>query len=112
MSAEAAVINAMSNLYFMIFFFVGVFILGGIMVGLRRTQRYRKELSDLYVAGRIRQFAKKDSIDLGDEYQAYKKWLRKKLSAERDVDSVVAMDLKDRIAEDVGKKSTEGTTQQ
>ena len=79
---------------------------------LRRTQRYRKELSDLYIAGRIKQFAKKDSIDLGEEYQAYKKWLRKKLSAEKDVDLTIAMDLKDRIAEDVGRKVDEKPTQQ
>jgi len=71
----------------------------------RKTTLYRKEMVDLYVAGRIKQFAKEDNIDLDAEYESFKKW-RKKREMESYINDVVELDdvvegeLKDKITEE------------
>ena len=73
----------------------------------RKTQNYRKELTDLYVAGKIRQYADKDKINLDKEYAAYKIWNKKRKSEERatrDLDYNIESQMIDNLNEDQEKK--------
>jgi len=64
-----------------------------------RSRIYRWELTNLYVAAKVKQFAKKDNIDLTDEYEAFKKWCKKRLMEDKSLDDTIEQELKDKIAE-------------
>jgi hypothetical protein len=70
-----------------------------------RSRRYRKQITDFYVAGKIRQLAKKDSIDLDKEYQDFKLFYKKNRIEEQSLDNTIEEDLQDRIVEDSIKNS-------
>jgi len=73
----------------------------------RKTQKYRKELTDLYVAGKIRQYAEKDKVDINKEYAAYKLWNKKRKSEERatrDIDYNIESHMIDNLNEEQEKK--------
>ena len=72
----------------------------------RKSQDYRKLLSDMYVSATIRKFAEEDKIDLEVEENKFKKWLKKKSILGKDVDSVVMEELKEKIAESSYDKTT------
>ena len=42
-----------------------------------KTRQYRKVLTDLFVAGRIRQLAADKKIEIADEYENFKAWNKK-----------------------------------
>jgi esterase/lipase len=65
----------------------------------RRTQDYRKELTDMYVAGRIRQLAEKDKINLDVEYEAFKKWRKLRKRERLDIDQFIEEELKEKLEE-------------
>jgi len=74
----------------------------------RKTQNYRKELTDLYVAGKIRQYADKDKIDINKEYAAYKIWNKKRKAEEkshRDLDYNIESQMIDNLDEEQEKKT-------
>jgi len=75
----------------------------------RKTKQYREELSDMYVAAKIRQIAAKETIDLGLEHQYFRKWEKKNKSEEgyQGFDDVVEEDLKEKLNQmkDEEKKS-------
>lgn len=81
---------------------LGIIFLVGFMacIDQRKTQKYRKELTDLYVAGRIRQIAEKDKIDLNAEYETYKKWRRLRRREDKDLDNAIEDELIEKIGED------------
>jgi len=87
-------------------FFLGMLIITAIIYLLlwgkysRRTTQYRKTLTDLYVAGRIRQVATKDSINLSDEYEMYKQFSKKHRMEDWDLDSTIEEELKEKIMEE------------
>lgn len=64
-----------------------------------RTKGYRKDLTNFYVAGKIRQIADKNGINISDEYEMYKKFLKKKNMEDWDLDESIEEDLKDQVAE-------------
>lgn len=70
-------------------------------VKLRKSKEYRKEISDMYVTGKIRDIAKNESINLDEEYARFKKWLKKKRNdtLERDFDDAVEDELKEKVEE-------------
>ena len=68
--------------------------------GMRRTKRYRKDLTNLYVAGRIRQIADKDGINISDEYEVYKQFIKKRKMEDWDLDVTIEEELKDKIMEE------------
>ena len=73
----------------------------------RKTQKYRKELTDMYVAGRIRQFAEKDKINLDKEYAAFRVWNKKRKAEEKsykDLDYNIESQMIDNLNEDQEKK--------
>ncbi len=83
--------------------FLYLMILG--IFGMRNSQQYRKLLSDMYVSGKIRQFADEDNINLDVEEVKFKKWLKSKSIIDKDVDSVVMEELKEKISESNIKKT-------
>ena len=75
-----------------------------VYAGHRRTKEYRKDLTNLYVAGRIRQIATKDGINISDEYEVFKQYNKKKRMEDWDLDLVIEDELKERITEEDKKK--------
>lgn len=69
----------------------------------RKSYSYRKVLTDLYVAGRIRQLAFEDKIDLTIENETFKKYCKKQRIEEQDLDSTIAEDLQERITDKAEK---------
>jgi len=67
------------------------------VLGSRRTKDYRKDITNLYVAGRIRQIASKDGINISDEYEAYKQFVKKRKMEDWDLDVTIEEELKERI---------------
>ena len=80
---------------FMIVMIVAVVLV--IALDMRRTQKYRKHIADLYVAAKIRFFAKKDDLDLVAEEKAFKSWAKKRSLEGVDLDGHIAVELADRI---------------
>ena len=83
------------------------FIFGSVLVAILlslgsagKTKRYRKDLTNLYVAGRIRQIAEKDNINISDEYEVFKKYLKKNKMEDWDLDVSIEEELKDKIGEE------------
>lgn len=60
---------------------------------------YRKELVNLYIAGKVRQLAGEQKIDLGLEYENLKKWVKKKRMYDMELDETIEEDLQDKITE-------------
>ena len=95
--------------------FTGVFFTGMVVAFLliillaiaigRKSRSYRKELADLYVAGRIKQLAKEDSIDLVEEYESFKKWCKKQKIGDQDLDTTILEDLQEKITDKSKKLS-------
>lgn len=84
-------------------FLVVVSFIGLALVIPRRSYNYRKVLTDLYVAGRIRQLATEDKIDLAIENELFKKYCKKQRIEEQDLDSTIAEDLQERITDKAKK---------
>ena len=66
----------------------------------RKTKEYRKDITNLYVAGRIRQIADKDGINISDEYEVYKQFIKKRKMEDWDLDVTIEEELKDKIMEE------------
>lgn len=64
-----------------------------------KTRRYRRSLTDLYVAGKVRQIAKKDGIDIAEEYEVFKKYMKKHRIEDQSLDNTIEEDLQERITE-------------
>jgi biopolymer transport protein ExbB/TolQ len=64
-----------------------------------RSYRYRRELTNLYVAGKIRNIAKDDKVDLVVEYESFKKWLEKQRLEGKGLDHTAEEELKEKISE-------------
>ena len=71
-----------------------------------RTRRYRRDLTNLYVAGKIRQIATKDNINIAEEYEVFKKYLKKNRMEDWDLDVSIEEELKEKIG-DVKKEVKE-----
>lgn len=63
-----------------------------------KTKLYRRYISDMYVSGKIKQFAEKDKINLVEEAKSFKKWRKTSELYTKDLDNVVEEELKERIA--------------
>ena len=91
----------------MVFLFM-IFIFGLLVWAFkkRKSQRYRKEVTDFYVASRIRQLAGEDKLDLDKEEIRFKVWAkREKLKTKDfDLDSTIEEDLIERVSEPTLKK--------
>jgi len=88
-------------------FFIAMSMLIYETLGLRKSTVYRKNLSDLYVAAKIRQIADKDSVDLNEENENFKKWSKKQRMSGVELDAIVEMELQEKITESKKEKKTE-----
>lgn len=64
----------------------------------RKSYQYRKLLTDLYVAGKIRKFAETDDISFKDEEANFNRWLKKQRLKEISLDGSVEEELQEKIA--------------
>ena len=90
---EGATIQAMVGIF-------AVMIIAVVLVVLfsnRKSYNYRKHISDMYVASKIRFFAEEDKLDLVAEEKAFKSWVKKQPSDIKDVDKSVELELIERI---------------
>ena len=63
----------------------------------RRTKDYRKDLTNLYVAGKIRQIADNNDINISEEYEMFKKYVKKRKMEDWDLDVTIEEELKEEI---------------
>jgi len=90
--------------------FLGVFIFVAIILliivvahalfGPSKSRTYRKMMTDLFVAGRIKQLAKEKEIDIAEEYESFKKWLKKERIVNEELDTTIERDLQEKLSED------------
>jgi len=90
-----------------LFFFSGVgfliLIIGTVLNS--KTREYRKEITDMYVAGKVRQLAEKDNINIDDEYQKFKLYYKKKRIKVQPLDNTIEEDIQEKIIEDANKET-------
>ena len=74
----------------------------------RKSMRYRKEVMDMYVSSKTKKLARDEGLDLVEEYELFKKWLRKsKLeSSTKELDEFIEDDLKEKLSDKVLKKES------
>jgi hypothetical protein len=80
----------------------GVILLGIILALLfnnSKTKKYRRDVTNLYVAGKIRQIATEDKINISEEYERFKKFIKKRNMEEWDLDTTIEEELKEKIVE-------------
>ena len=62
-----------------------------------KSKVYRSLMTDMYVVGMVKKFAKEDDVDLIQELKDFNKIQRKKNLREKDIDSVIEANLKEKI---------------
>lgn len=71
-----------------------------------KTKKYREDLSNLYVAAKIRDVAGKEGVNLAKEYEAFKKWRKKDNIENKSLDYTIEAELQDKITD--GTKEDSG----
>lgn len=66
----------------------------------KKSFQYRKLLVDLYVAGKIRQYAKKDGISFADEEENLNKWKKDERLKDLTLDETIEELLQERISKE------------
>ena len=67
---------------------------------MRKSKQYRKEIMDMYVAAKTKSIAKGEGLDLAEEYESFKKWLKKqRINCNYDLDDTIEAELKERVSE-------------
>ncbi|MCH7519551.1 MAG: hypothetical protein IH964_11075 [Candidatus Dadabacteria bacterium] len=75
------------------------------IVGVSSSKYYRKYLTNLYVAGRIRQMADKSKVDLDKEEKEFIKYESySNKSRIRDLDDKIEADLMEEVEKDLNSK--------
>ena len=74
-----------------------VFLFGGFQ---SRTRRYRKQLVDLYVVGKVKNLASKDGIDLEEEYSDFRKFYKKSRAENKSLDDTIELEMQDEIVDE------------
>lgn len=69
-----------------------------------KSKKYREFVSDMYVVGKIKQYAVKSGVDLEKEIEIYNKKREKERNEDRSLPYVVEGKLKEEISEDKEKK--------
>lgn len=83
-----------------VFFLVAIVTFVGSIIEKRKTKIYREDLTNLYVAGKIKQIAGKDSIDLDKELKDFRIFEKKMNCSLKDLDNVVEDEMKEKIQND------------
>jgi hypothetical protein len=69
-----------------------------------KTRRYRKELVDMYIAGTVKSLAKKEGIDLDEEYKDFRRREKKKYLEEKPLDKVIEIEKAEQYIDEQEKK--------
>jgi predicted nucleic acid-binding protein len=77
-----------------------------ILITPRKSQEYRKLITDLYVSAKTKLLAKEDSLDLDNEFKEFTKWRKKSRvsNSDMDLDKAIELELKERVSEDNANK--------
>ena len=67
--------------------------------GPSRSKVYRQDLSNMYVAGKIKQIAKKEGLDLNEEFLEFAKVTKNKKIDMQALDVTVERELQEKIAD-------------
>jgi len=62
-----------------------------------RSKDYRTLISDMFVAGKVRQIAEEEKVDLEAELKTFKTWQKKDYLKGTDIDTTVSVNLRDKI---------------
>jgi len=85
----------------MLFAGVSLFVLTlGTIFGPSTSKIYRQDLSNMYVAGKIKQIAKKDGINLNEEFLDFSKVMKNKKINLEALDNTVERELQEKLSED------------
>ena len=76
------------------------------LVNPSRSKKYRELLTDLYVSGKIRQFADEDKVDLDVEKLNFERYSKNQLLTDKGLSKVIEEDLKEKVIEKTLKKVT------
>jgi len=66
--------------------------------GPSKSKTYRQDLSNMYVAGKIRQIAEKDEINLSEEFSRFAKMTKHSKIDIQSLDSTIERELQEKIA--------------
>jgi len=69
----------------------------------RKTKEYREDLTNLYVAGKIKKIAKTEDIDLDNELKSFRKFEKTMNTSYKELDDVLENEMKEKIREDFEK---------
>jgi len=85
---------------------LGLFIAFVNFLETRKSKKYRKFVTDMYVAAKTRFLAKEDTLDLDVEEKNFKSWTKriKKENPEYDLDNSIEDELMDRVDEPTKKE--------
>ena len=92
-----------ANEYTVISSMIGIFgfiFLIGILLSFfkqRRSYDYRKTLTDLYIAAKIRAFSKEEDLDLNEEWRNFAKYSRNKKTDFEDLDKTIERSVQEKI---------------
>ncbi len=87
----------------MIFLFFVVMIVID-LTSVSKSKVYRQDLSNMYVAGKVRQIAKKDGINLNEEFLEFARITKNKKIDLEALDTTVERELQEKISESNPKK--------
>lgn len=101
MISDAAIINAQDNalILSMLAILVVIVVFSAIFENIKPTksQKARNLITDLYVIGTIRNFAKADNIDLNAEMKELRKLCKLERMSDKSLDRVIEDELKEKI---------------
>jgi len=88
---------------------MAIFVLGFIVLlffisslfKISRSKEYRRIVTDMYVAGTIRNLAKSDGICLEEEEKEFKLWLKKERIRDIPLDKAIEEDIKEKNSEKI-----------
>ena len=90
------------KMFFGFLFILLIFaIMLSIIFSVSKSKRYRKFLADMFVAGRIKQLAEDKGIDISEECEEFKRFLKKQRLDCQDLDNVVEEELKEEIGDEI-----------
>ena len=103
---EDILILNMSSLIFSIFLGATLFVAALYLFTIRKSKQYRKEIMDMYVAAKTKVLAKADGLNLDEEYESFKRWMKKKRMEDSnlDLDDTIEEELKEKIRQEKTSK--------
>ncbi|MCK9429506.1 MAG: hypothetical protein M0R17_05840 [Candidatus Omnitrophica bacterium] len=66
----------------------------------KKTKDYREDLTNLYVAGKIKNIAEKDNVDLDKELKEFRKFEKLMNCKYKELDNVIEEEMKESIQKD------------